>query len=356
MKILLLGEYSALHKNLKEGLVELGHDVKILAYGDGFKRIPVDISLDSNRKGLMRKLDLRIKKFKTLAVAKDFDVVQLINPFALKLSFFPEKYFLSRIIKSNKKFFLLGAGSDAYYWRYSRNRLSYGPFDDFLKYDVKSDHYYMESDSAFKFNEWVLRNSDGIIPITYEYEVAYRDEKELMPTIPVPINVDEVSYSENILGKKLKIFHGLSRYGLKGTHYVERAFQILLEKYPNDLELIIGGNMPLDQYLQVLNRANIVIDQLNSYSLGLTGLYAMAMGKVVMGGAEPESLTSLGVLSSPVINLKPDENHIVSEVEKLLCHKECIARLGAESRAFVEAVHNHKKVAQQYVDVWTRNF
>lgn len=45
MTILLLGEYSALHKNLKEGLNELGYEALIASDGDGWKNIPRDIDL-----------------------------------------------------------------------------------------------------------------------------------------------------------------------------------------------------------------------------------------------------------------------------------------------------------------------
>ena len=63
MKILLVGEYSRLHNSLKEGLVELGHQVTIIATGDHFKNYPVDIKL--NRKynqGLAKKLKVLIYK------------------------------------------------------------------------------------------------------------------------------------------------------------------------------------------------------------------------------------------------------------------------------------------------------
>ena len=43
MRILLVGEYSRLHNSLKEGLVQLGHEVVLLSSGDGFKNFPSDI-------------------------------------------------------------------------------------------------------------------------------------------------------------------------------------------------------------------------------------------------------------------------------------------------------------------------
>ena len=190
----------------------------------------------------------------------------------------------------------------------------------------------------------------------YEYEVSYRSEpNKLLTTIPIPINTKKVEYQENIIGNKLTIFHGLTRYGFKGTRHIEDAFMYLSNKYPHDLELIIDGKMPLDKYLQLMRRTNVVIDQMYSHSLGVNGVYAMAMGKVVMGGAEQESLKSLGVLSSPVINLSPNAQSIIDNVEKLLANKDRIVSIGLESRQFAEKVHAHTKVAQQYIDTWTNN-
>ena len=45
MKILLLGEFSALHRDLCDGLLALGHDARVASTGDGWKAIPTDIML-----------------------------------------------------------------------------------------------------------------------------------------------------------------------------------------------------------------------------------------------------------------------------------------------------------------------
>ena len=60
MKILLLGEYSGIHKNLKEGLVELGHDCVVASAGDNWKKISTDINLESIFKGLVGKAEYRL--------------------------------------------------------------------------------------------------------------------------------------------------------------------------------------------------------------------------------------------------------------------------------------------------------
>ena len=355
MKILLLGEFSGFNKNLKEGLIELGHECEVAGVRDGFKRIPVDIDLDSNYSGIIGKFEKRFKLISNLSKFKGYDVVQLINPFNLYYKFFPNNYFIDKVINSNKKFFLSGAGSDAFYWKFGRELMEYGPFEDYLKYDLKKEKSYLQNKSSYDFNKKILDKSNGIIPIMYDYEISYSKESKILSTIPIPINTDNIKFYENKINEKLVVFHGLNRYGFKGTRYVEEAFSILNKKYPNDLELIIDGQMSLDKYLKVMNKANCVIDQTSSYSTGINGLSAMAMGKVVLGGAEKESLQSYGLKSSPIINIKPNAMSIVKEVEKLLDRKNEIPFLGQISREHIENVHCYKKVAQTYINTWSTN-
>ena len=49
MKILLIGEYSNLHNSLKKGLIDLGHEVTLVSFGDGFKDFSSDIRLSRKK-------------------------------------------------------------------------------------------------------------------------------------------------------------------------------------------------------------------------------------------------------------------------------------------------------------------
>jgi len=355
MKILLLGEFSAFHQNLKEALVELGHDVTIASMGDGWKQIDRDIDLNLKNKFFHNKVTDRIYPWFDLKKLYGYDIVQLINPFLFYRKYFPNKLYLEKIIKNNKKFFIVAAGSDAYFWKYGKERLNYGPFNDFKKYDKKVKHFYLESKRNLLFNQKIVEMSNGVIPIMYEYEISYIHDSKRLPTIPIPMNLKKIHYEENIVKDKLVVFHGLNRYGFKGTRFVEEAFSILSKKYPNELELIIDGHMPLDKYLQIMRKTNVIIDQTNSYSLGVNGIYALAMGKVVLGGAEPESLVSLGILDSPVINVLPNTQSIVTSIEKLLAKKNEITKIGYQSRKFVEKNHNNIDIAKLYLKTWSDN-
>ena len=90
MKILLLGEFSSLHKYLKEGFQALGHDVTLASSGDGWKKIGgADIVFPSTSGNFFQCLKALI--FDTWLISRKFkgyDVVQLINPviFSLRIN------------------------------------------------------------------------------------------------------------------------------------------------------------------------------------------------------------------------------------------------------------------------------
>lgn len=352
MNILLLGDYSSLQDNLKDGLSTLGHEVTLASYADGFKNVERDINLGGGGTDLKSRIQRKLSPLIKIKSLLNFDVVQYVNPLYFYHGLFPNKYAINRIIEGNDKFFITAAGDDAYFWRHGRRSLAYGPFDDFLKYDIKKRTYFMEHRRTFNFNEWIVGRSSGIIPIMYEYEISYRNCPKLLPTIPIPINTAKIGYRENTLGNKLVVFHGLNRYGFKGTRHIEEAFEILSKRYPRDLELVIAGGLPLRQYLDLMKRVNIVIDQTSSYSLGMNGMYAMALGKIVLGGAEPESLASLGVKTSPAINIKPSAKSIVDAVEGLLARRKDVPAIGNESRIFVEKNHDYIAIADKYIKQW----
>ncbi len=352
MKILLLGEFSGLHKNLKDGLVKYGHNVTIASTGDAWKKIESDIFLKITTNNLVEKIFNRFYLFYQLKDLVGYDIVHIINPFVFTFKYFPTSLYLYFIFKFNKKIYLSATGDDSFYWKYSRKILKYSSFESSLKYDIKDKEFWMEKPKALKFNKKMANRVDGVIPTMYEYEVAYINHPKYLTTIPLSITTENIKYTPNIIKDKIVIFHGLNRYGFKGTKIVEEAFKILSKKYPNDLELIIDGNMPLDDYLKLIERVNIIIDQVYSYSCGMNALYSLAMGKVLFGGAEPESLESLNINKSPVVNIKPSAKDIVEKVEYFLNNPNEISRVGKKSREFVEKYHNSKIVARKYLDIW----
>ena len=355
MKVLLLGEFSALHKNLKEGLVELGHEVTIASNGDGWKSIEGDINLGSNKKGWFGKIEKVINLIKTIPKLKNYDVVQFVAPALFPRVLGINRFMVKQVLKHNKKVFLVGAGATP------QNSFIADFFEKNFKYpqlyhEIKKSNPQMwsQTEKGRKYNQWILDNLNGLIPIMYEYAQGYRDigYSKLCPTIPIPMNIDKIQYQENLIEEKLVIFHGLNQEGVKGTPLIREAMERLQNNYPNEVECVIDGKMPLETYLEFLKRVNVVIDQTYSVSVGVNGVYNLAMGKVVVGGGEPEFLQEYGLDSSPLIPIQPNVDDIYNQLESLLERKNELSEIGKASRKFAEEVHDYKKVAQQYINVW----
>jgi hypothetical protein len=130
------------------------------------------------------------------------------------------------------------------------------------------------------------------------------------------------------------------------------AFDLLEKRHPDRFEFVHVTNMPIDRYLELMKRVNVVVDQTNGYSCGMNALFALAMGKVVLGGAEPEALSLYGGAGSPVRNILPDAADIATKLEELLDAGPILAQMAEEARHFVERHHHYLTVAGRYLDAW----
>ncbi|MBE5991550.1 MAG: glycosyltransferase [Paenibacillaceae bacterium] len=354
MKVMLLGEFSALHKYLKNGLQELGNiEVELAANGDGWKKINgADIYLpDSNQNRVRGKFNLYCENIKIASKFKGYDVVQLIQPLLFPM---PINNMIINYIKNNNKCLsLVSAGGDqAIVKAYLEGKFEYYMWDYYKAYLDKYDSNKLRGRLNIMSSNNTEQKADVIIPILYEYSVGYSTNR-LSNVIPFGINLKEIKYMPNIVKNgKIVFFHGLNNEEKKGTIFIRKALNRLAEKYPNEVEIIIDGHMPFEKYLEVMKRANVVIDQCCSYGYGINAGIAMAEGKVVMSGARNETLYAIGRKTSPIIHIKPDVNFIYTQLEKLMHEKNMFESKGYYSRKYVEDVHDHIKVAENYLKTW----
>ena len=355
MKILLLGEFSGLQNELKNGLMKLGHNVTLAASNDFFKKYPVDINLGSGSNVYTYKLRQLLYPLLNLGNMTGYDVVHLVSPYIIPRVLSLNFYIIKFLKENNKVVTLSGAGTDPFFVAYSEKTMRYSPVPWDEKIDRNGRIHYMRSESQQNSMIKCVEVVDRIIPIMYEYystfcEAGYKS-KTVMP-IPIPIDAKKHNISVDFGRKKLCFFHGLNRPGFKGTFLIESAFGRLQKKYPNDVECIIAGKMSFNDYLEVLTKTNISVDQVFSYSLAMNALYSMAQGKVVCGGAEVESSILYQGEMPPVFNLQPDENFIFEVFEHILASRTSLESEAYMSRRFVERYHDSLKVAEKYVECW----
>lgn len=350
MKILLIGEYSGLHNHLKKGLERLGNEVIIWADADGFKSFPSDIRIIKESKS---KIIKGLNIFWCSINMKHYDIVQMINYHPFPRQFQLNKNIIRYLLLRNKKLFIVGAGGSgsntilANYFKYDYK------YRDIYLFDSMEGELWSLSSVGKKYNEWINSRIHGYIPIMFEYAEPYRriNYNKLNQTIPLPIDTETVHYSDNIVSNKIKFFYGLNRQD-KGTDLIVPAMERLKENYPDEVEIVVDGKMPIDQYLKLLETVNVVIDQAYSVSYGMNALYAMAKGRVVVGGGEEECLQEFGLTECPIVPINPDVDDIYNKLVMVLERKDEILEWGRRSREFVETHHDAVKIAAQYLEVW----
>lgn len=354
MKILLLGELSSFHSNLKEGLENLGHDVRIAGYSEGWKKINVDFNLDSNWIFPLNKFHRIFRPFTNNKIFTNNDIVQFISP----LLFQPlvNGFINHHLTKHNNKSFLAGVSSGDPYYHYGLKYMDYTPFDESI--NKKKERYYPKfSRIDINTHKKLLEEINGYIPSCFDYYYGYKilNQAKLKNIIPYPINLktfNVVTFPS--VTNKVKLFHGISRYDFKGSKYIIEAMNIIKRKYPNDISIEIVEQLPYQEYVKRLDNSHVILDQCRSYSYAMNSLISLAKGKISLSGAEPIALEAMNIDNCPVLNIKPDSQQIVSSLEKLLENRNMLDNYSFLSREYVEKYHDSNVIAQKYIDTWSK--
>lgn len=378
MKILLIGEFSRLHNSLKEGLEVLGHEVKIIANGDSFKNYSSDYSnraiwFESKFGNIPRQIIYRLSKFDIskiergirfyfhLKKLKKFDVVQLINEAPIQTMNWLERFLLNKIFKQNITVFLLCSGVDYFSVQHMLSKKE--------RYSIMNPHFEKEKEaqkeiaflmsyitkSSYKTHQLVTKNCKGFISSDLDYVNPIKNQKKYLGIVPNPINIDKISYYENLITDKINIFLGINtgNYHLKGIKYFELALSIIKDKYADKINIIITKDVPYKQYISIYNDCHILLDQVYGYDQGYNALEAMAKGKVVFTGAETEFLEYYNLEEDEVaINALPDMDYLVDKLSFLIENPSKIIEIGQNASNFVQKEHNYLKVAEKYLEKW----
>lgn len=370
-KCLIIGDYSSLGKNLKMGLEKNSIETYLITNGDGWKNISYDdkkiIKVKTkNIKFLGKKIigsgrikyifdylfnlkaEIRKQKYDYIIVMNQSFISLNLVPNYFNVDYFPIK-FLKNSLNKDGKIYMLACGDDSYYLQ-AENRYRYFPHSN---QKIKDSNYIKYN--GVKKCEKILEKIDGIIPICWDYAEAYRvfykKNQKIKPTIQLPLDLEKIEYKVNLIEDKIIIFHGLNREEFKGTKYIKEAMENIQRKYPDRVEIIVDGKMPLEEYKKILSRANIVIDQCNSYSYGMNALISMAQGKLVLSGNEKECMNELGRDDIPVINIIPSAEDIEKKLEYFIKNPNLITEMGEKSRKFVEEFHECSIVGKEYLKI-----
>ncbi len=379
MNILLVGEYSGFHNSLKKGLTNLGHEVTILAHGDGFKNYPVDINLGiklfkKNRffnfikNGIYKilkidisMLELRYRYKKIAPLLDSYNAVQFINSISFLGTPKTEKFIFNSITKNNKNAYLHGGSMETTWVDFMLNKhkgfSSLTPYikDNRLKKEFQYALKYIKPNYIKHFN-FTLKQIKGIIPSDIDYEIVYKGTPKALNMIPTPIDLSKLEFSPLDLSDKIIIFCGINTTNqhAKGIPYFLDALKIIEQKYPDKVSIKITRNLPYNEYMKVYNEAHILLDQCLSYDQGYNGREAMARGKVVVSGANEDfrNYYKLTQETMPLVEARPDVNYLVNKLSELIENPDKMLSISKRARKFIEQHHECTKVAKKYLQAW----
>ncbi len=362
MKILLLGEYSNVHATLAKGLRALGHEVTVASNGDFWKDYPRDIDL-SRKYTKWGGICYCLRLLKVLPRLRGYDVVQLINPLFLELKaslVFPVYRYLRRY---NKKVVLGAFGMD-YYWVSEcclKKPLRYSDFNIGDELRTNTDAIVQRNDwmgtAKERLNKLIAAECDGIVAGLYENWVCYKPNfPEKTVFIPYPIEIGNVPEpAPKAQGEPLRLFIGInrSRSEYKGTDIMLKAAQDVVSRHPGKVELRIAESVPFNEYVEMMNGSDAILDQLYSYTPSMNPLEAMSRGIICIGGGEPENYEILNETQlKPIINVEPTYESVCEQLEPLVNHPERIHELKRQSISYIRKHHEFMKVASSYADFY----
>lgn len=359
MRILLLGEYSNVHATLARGLRKLGHEVTVASNGDFWKGYPRDIDL-ARKEGKLGGLALLARVYKLLPHFSGYDIVQLINPLFVELK--AERLFaIYRQLRRHNRCIILGGYGMDWYWVHTcveSKPLRYSDFNIGNQLRTNSEALSERADwlntEKGRLNQYIAEDCDGIVTGLYEYWVCYQPtfpQKTIF--IPFPIEMPQkVDFNH---GEKLRVFIGInkSRNSYKGTDVMLSAAEEVLSRHKDKMELYVARSVPFNQYQQMMDGSDAILDQLYSYTPSMNPLLAMSKGIICVGGGEPEHYELLGERElRPIVNVGPDRESVVAALEHLVTHPDEVAKLRRDSVEYVRRHHEYISVAKKYEDFY----
>jgi glycosyltransferase involved in cell wall biosynthesis len=378
MRILLVGEFSRLHNSLKEGLEALGHEVIIIANGDSFKNYPSDLSTkarwcETKLGNITRQIIYRLSKFDIAKIEfgirfylfikrlKNYDIVQLINEQPIQTIPVFERFLIRKIFKQNKNVFLLCCSVDFEVAQHLMNKKErYSIMNPYFENPNSIKEYQFILDflkpNHKKTHDLIYENICGVIASDIDYVLPLQKHPKFLDLIPNPVNISKIKHYDLKIDGKIIIFLGINRstYYTKGISFFEKAIEIIKEKYPDKVEVIIVENLPYQEYISLYDKAHIVLDQVYGFDQGYNALEAMAKGKVVFTGAETEFEKHYNLTEKVAINALADVDYLVESLSDLIEHPEKIKVIGNRARTFVEKEHDYIKIAKTYLTTWNR--
>ena len=367
MKILLLGDYSNCHACLAMGLRRLGHDTVVASDGGGFMKTDYTLSLRRPLPGPTGGA-LLYARMMSSGRLRGYDVVSLIAPSFASLRPSRLRQVYRKLRKYNGAVFLNASGTDKAFMDMvlgGRSPLRYNEY--FLAPGVPNTRNaaVLEADRMWcsgAIADWcdeLYGSVDGITTALYEYHKAFEILGRPVPLqyVGIPVDLKAVQPLSRPVAAdgKVRLFLGRHshRMAFKGTDILGDVAARVVAEHPDVASLDIVEDLPYAQYVERMRSADVIIDQLYSYSSATNALLAMAAGQAVVSGGEEDYYNFIGEDKlRPIINVTPDPGQIYDTLTAAVLDREDIRRRASQGREFVSRHNDVELVAARSVKFW----
>jgi glycosyltransferase involved in cell wall biosynthesis len=211
----------------------------------------------------------------------------------------------------------------------------------------KSVFHYLGSDIRGKTPEELAYGRRAGAQIVGSYDaVRWVPEAEIIPP-----GIDLARYLPAAPTDRARpiVLHAPSNRGRKGTEHIVAACAEL------DVDLHIVEGLPHEEARRRYEDADIVVDQLNAGWYGLFAIETMALGKPVVTYLHEEAVRRTEQAFGVRVPLVPTTKEtLVETLRPLVASAAERRRIGTESRAYVEQVHDIDRIGDRLLDVYRR--
>ena len=211
----------------------------------------------------------------------------------------------------------------------------------------KSVLHYLGSDIRGKTPDQLAFGKKAGAEVVGSYDaLRWVPEAEM---IPPGIDLSTVEPAPPSDRERPVILHAPSSRRRKGTEHVLAACEGL------DADVVLVEGLRHDEAFERYREADIVVDQLNAGWYGLFAIECMALGKPVVTFLRDEAVerterelgTRVPIVSATKETLRERLGRLVASAAER-------RRIGAESRAYVEQVHDVERVADRLLALYAR--
>ena len=361
MRFLFLGDASNARYTLAKGLRELGHEALVIGTSGGWRRMHVDVCIERGP-GRIGAIVYLLRWLMLLPKLRGYDIVDFNG--LLMMDFKPnlKRIFYDFIRKRNRCTVTTLLGIGHYYAKGCIEARLFRSSDFNIGDEARTNAFAVEMAEGWLRQPEVVRlschmaeTSHLLIGTGYEYWASlhhYFPAKTRF--VPLPIDLPQTPPEVREASWPVRFFIGIQkeRDEEKGTDILWRVLQRLESDYPDKMAVVRAENVPYDEYCQLMEDSDILVDQLYT-CYAMNALKAMSKGMVAATVAVPEAYQLLSEMNlRPMIDLPCDEEGIYSKLEYYVLHPEELGKAKRQSVEFVYKHHHYVNVARRYASLF----